>query len=180
MMGSSIGGSWWWNRKQWIDVLGNHVQLPITIVDQRKNKFNNYYRIMVVRKGEVLYQNVGNRNQIECRRLRRKVHMFLNLIFMKLGTWMWRWSLKTSIDKLWMSMSISTRISKRWIIWNGSSLFQWLSFQLFCFAHRIWVLHYLFSLYRILVVNPCVCWKNSRNRAFFPVFLFLKSCIVEC
>lgn len=45
-------------RKQWIDVMANHVQLPIRIIDERKNKFNNYYIISIIRKGEILYQNV--------------------------------------------------------------------------------------------------------------------------
>lgn len=67
-------------------MLGNHVQLPITIVDERKNKFNNYYRIMVVRKGEVLYQNVVDVTCVECRHLKRKVRMFLSSIFTKRDT----------------------------------------------------------------------------------------------
>lgn len=45
-------------RKQWIDVIANHVQLPIHIIDERKNKYNHYYKVSIIRKGEILYQNV--------------------------------------------------------------------------------------------------------------------------
>lgn len=45
-------------RQQWLEVMGNHVILPITIVDKRKNRFNSFYKISVIRKGSILYENV--------------------------------------------------------------------------------------------------------------------------
>lgn len=45
-------------RQQWLEVMGNHVILPITIIDKRKNRFDSFYRISVIRKGSILYENV--------------------------------------------------------------------------------------------------------------------------
>lgn len=83
-MASKLNGGKLICRKQWIDVLGNHVQLPITIVDKRKNRFNPSYKVMVVRKGQILYQNVHLGEWCNYRHLNKTESIYLSLIFMKL------------------------------------------------------------------------------------------------
>ncbi|KAK8817737.1 hypothetical protein WA538_004454 [Blastocystis sp. DL] len=40
----------------WFDVVGNRVDLPITIVDRRKNSYGRKYHVAVFRKGQVLVE----------------------------------------------------------------------------------------------------------------------------
>lgn len=42
----------------WFDVVGNRVDLPITIVDRRKNSYGRKYHVAVFRKGRVLVEEV--------------------------------------------------------------------------------------------------------------------------
>ena len=48
------------SREQWIDSYGEHIVLPITIVDQRVNHFHSIYHIRVIRKGQILAEKVGD------------------------------------------------------------------------------------------------------------------------
>ena len=91
------------SRQQWVDVMGNHVSFPITIVDNRKNKFNCQYKITVVRKGETLYENVFAKMVCNWNRFSiRRENINLNLISKKLAISMWLYSLKMSINRLFM------------------------------------------------------------------------------
>ena len=47
------------NREKWLDSYGEHVVLPITIVDNRKNLFHAKYQLRVINKGSVLVEKVG-------------------------------------------------------------------------------------------------------------------------
>ena len=49
------------NREDWLDSYGEHVVLPITIVDNRKNLFHAKYQLRVINKGKILVEKVGNK-----------------------------------------------------------------------------------------------------------------------
>ena len=51
----------------WFDVVGNRVDLPITIVDRRKNTFGRKYHVAVFRKGRVLVEEVALTGDGNCR-----------------------------------------------------------------------------------------------------------------
>ena len=47
------------NREKWLDSYGEHVVLPITVVDNRKNRFRARYQLRVISKGKILVEKVG-------------------------------------------------------------------------------------------------------------------------
>ena len=46
-------------RQDYLDFWGSEMQLPITIVDRRKNQHNAQYTVRVFRKGVLLAERVG-------------------------------------------------------------------------------------------------------------------------
>ena len=49
------------NREKWLDSYGEHVVLPITVVDNRKNRFRAKYQLRVISKGKILVEKVGKK-----------------------------------------------------------------------------------------------------------------------
>ena len=63
-------------REQWWDVMGDHISLPITIIDRRKNQYDAQYSVRVIRKGNVLVTKVCFRYQVNNRRFLNQGNMF--------------------------------------------------------------------------------------------------------
>lgn len=45
-------------RQEYLDFWGSEMQLPVTIVDRRKNQYNAQYTVRVFRKGMLLAERV--------------------------------------------------------------------------------------------------------------------------
>lgn len=56
--------------------MGDHISLPITIIDQRKNQYDAQYLIRVIRKGNVLVSKVYFRIWINTRHFLNRENMF--------------------------------------------------------------------------------------------------------